>query len=61
MVKSCKRGVSKYGILLSIKRLGGGTRRLQPWYRRSSIYSSYGKGLGSARKDVDVGRQEGKG
>ena len=32
----------------------------RPWLRRSSIYLSYGKGLRSARKDVDVGRQEDK-
>ena len=42
------------------KSLGGGTRRLRPWLRRSSVYSSYRKDLRSARKDVDVGRQEGE-
>ena len=28
--------------------------------KEKQLYSSYGKGLRSARKDVDVGRQEGK-
>jgi hypothetical protein len=42
--------VGKHGVLLDKKRLGGGTRKLQPWLRRSSVYSSYGKDLRSARR-----------
>ena len=50
----------EHGVSLDKKRLGGGTRRLQPWLRRSSVYSNYGMGLRSARRGADVGQQEGE-
>ena len=44
-LKDCFREkTGKRGVLLDQKTLGGGTRRLQLWLGKSSVYSNYEKG-----------------